>query len=63
MKRREKKRKDQKKGIIEMDTLYSQITRRWNSPGGHGMHFDCKAVKNWKFFRGGTKVPVGQGTL
>ena len=46
-----------------MDTFYSQITRQGNSPGGHGMHFDLKAVVNMKFFRGGTKVPVGQGTL
>ena len=46
-----------------MDTLYFQITRQGNSPGGHGMHFDSKIVEGLKFFRGGTKVPVGQGNL
>ena len=46
-----------------MDTLYSQITRQRNLPGGHGMHFDSKAVQNSNLFKGGRKVPVGQGTL
>ena len=53
-----------KSGIKQkIDTLYSQITRQRNLPGGHGMHFDSKAAKSLKLFTGGRKVPVGQGTL